>query len=95
MRKSNIGSISTFLRKRLVGSFFFENHGIVPLRITYEELDNDILATVKRIARHVGVRESKVVPIERVSRFERIRDERNTAWARRFRLERQLPEYGR
>ena len=66
--------------------YFFKNR-IVPLCVTYEEIDDDVFGVIKRIATFVGVDPNNVRMPEESSVFERIRDQRNVEWAHRFSLE--------
>jgi LPS sulfotransferase NodH len=70
--------------------FFYEN-SISPMYLTYEDIDNDIMEVLKRIATFVGVDPKNIKMPEESSVFKKIRDHRNAEWAHRFSLE--LPEY--
>lgn len=72
-------------------SYFFENR-IFPLCITYEDVEEDILMVLKRIATFVGVKPEKFSMPEEPSVFKKVRDKRNGEWAHRFALERSLQE---
>lgn len=73
--------------------YFHENH-IVPLSITYEEIEADVLDVIKRIAGYIGVDPAMVTMPKEVSIFKKMRDSRNTEWAQRFTLENTMPEQG-
>ncbi len=64
-------------------AYFDENH-ISSLCLTYEEIDKDIFAVLKRIAAFIGVDPNNVKMPEESSVFEKIRDHRNIEWAHRF-----------
>ncbi|MBN2700262.1 MAG: hypothetical protein JXR29_02285 [Methylothermaceae bacterium] len=67
---------------------FFYRHRIFPLCITYEEVEADVLAVMKRIATFVAVDPDNVRLPAEASVFRKVRDERNLEWSRRFILER-------
>jgi LPS sulfotransferase NodH len=67
--------------------YFYENQ-IFPLCLSYEDIEQDILGTLKRIATYVGVKQEKVTLPEEPSVFKKFSDERNVEWAHRFSLER-------
>lgn len=67
---------------------YFLNSRISPCYVTYEEIDEDIEAVVKRIAHYVGVHPDKVSMPEKPSVFKKVSDSRNMEWACRFMLER-------
>lgn len=69
--------------------YFYDNR-IFPLSITYEEIEEDVLVVMKRIAAFVGVAPGTVKMPEEPSVFEKVRDARNLEWARRFERERDL-----
>jgi LPS sulfotransferase NodH len=71
--------------------YFHENH-IVPLSITYEEIEADVLGVIKRIAGYIDVDPATVTRPKEVSVFKKMRDSRNTEWAQRFTLERSVQE---
>ncbi len=45
---------------------FFSYNGITPLRVTYEEVDDDVLACAGRIRRHLGMEQADILPSVRV-----------------------------
>jgi len=66
---------------------FFAERGITPLKLTYEELDARPLLVLRKIARHLGVRPVGITLRSEGSVFRKLADERNRAWAQRFREE--------
>jgi trehalose 2-sulfotransferase len=66
---------------------YFEENGIHPLRLTYEDIDDDILGVLARIAAFVGVDPNEVKLPDAPSIFGKIRDQRNAEWAQRFSVE--------
>jgi len=68
--------------------YFFYRNRIVPLHITYEEIDEDLMAVLRRIATFVDVDPGNVVLPEGPSAFQKVRDYRNIEWAFRFSMER-------
>jgi LPS sulfotransferase NodH len=66
-------------------NYFLENH-ISPLIITYEDIDNDILEVLTRIASYLEVDIKNIKMPEEASVFKKIRDQRNIEWAQRFSL---------
>lgn len=68
-------------------AFFFECK-IFPLTVTYEDIQEDVLGTMRRIAQYVGVEPKNVQVPTLPSVFRPVSDERNLEWACRFRLER-------
>jgi LPS sulfotransferase NodH len=68
-------------------SYFYENR-IFPLCLSYEDIEQDILGTLERIATFVRVKPKNVALPEEPSVFKKISDERNIEWAHRFSLER-------
>jgi trehalose 2-sulfotransferase len=67
-------------------SYFFENR-VFPLCINYEEIEEDILSVLKRIAAFVKVNPNHVKMPDVPSVFKKISDQRNIEWAHRFVLE--------
>lgn len=67
---------------------YFLEHRIFPLCVSYEDIDEDALGVMRRIASYIGVRPGKVVLPEDASVFKKVSDIRNQKWARRFILER-------
>jgi len=63
--------------------FFFENR-VFPLDLFYEEIEEDILRVMKRIATFVGVIPDNVTMPDKASVFRKVRDHRNIEWAQRF-----------
>ena len=55
---------------------FFAAEGISPLRITYEDIDEDACAVVRRIIAYAGLEEPKKLELE--TDFKKVRTERNT-----------------
>lgn len=68
-------------------AYFMENR-IFPLCVSYEDIDEDVLGVMKRIATYVGVRPDRVALPKESSVFKKVSDTRNLEWARRFILER-------
>jgi LPS sulfotransferase NodH/MoaA/NifB/PqqE/SkfB family radical SAM enzyme len=67
---------------------YFLDNGITPLCISYEEIETDVLNTMKRIASHVSVRAENVSMPKEQSAFTKVSDHRNGEWALRFEFER-------
>ena len=65
--------------------YFYERR-IIPLCVTYEDIDEDLYRVVKRIATFVGVNPHNIKMPEDSSVFKKMRDPRNTEWAHRFAL---------
>ena len=66
---------------------YFAEKNINALAITYEEIEQDILQVMRRIAVHVHVNPDAVMLPETASAFRKISDNRNSEWAARFALE--------
>lgn len=64
-------------------NFFYENR-IFPLHVFYEDIEEDILQLMKRIATFVAVDPNNVHMPEQASVFRKVRDRRNIEWAQRF-----------
>ncbi len=73
--------------------YFYENR-IFPLYITYEDIDEDIQAVLQRIAAYVKVKPENLVVPKR-SLYEKVADNRNAEWARRFAWEHSFQETDR
>lgn len=71
--------------------YFFENR-IFPLCVSYEDINEDVLLVMQRIATFVGVKPENVVVPEVASVFEKVSDARNVEWADRFLQERRLQQ---
>ncbi len=41
---------------------FFAAHGLTPLRITYDEIADDVLGLTSKIRKHCGVPQKKILP---------------------------------
>lgn len=67
--------------------FFFENR-VVPLCISYEEVEEDVLQVMQRIADFVRVNPANVALPANGSVFKKVSDDRNLQWARRFESDR-------
>lgn len=63
--------------------FFYENR-IFPLHVFYEDIEQDVLQLMRRIATFVGVIPENVKMPEEASVFRKVRDQRNIEWAQRF-----------
>lgn len=63
---------------------FFYRHRIFPLCISYEDIEYDVLAVLKRIATYVAVQPQNIVLPDEPSVFKKIGDSRNGEWAWRF-----------
>jgi len=71
---------------------YFDENGINPLSISYEDIVDDLPCVLRRFARHVGVQpKNAVVPAEQ-SIFKKIGDARNYEWACRYQLEKMAKE---
>lgn len=68
-------------------AFFYENN-ITPLCISYEDVEEDVLDVLRRIARFVGIEANELSMPEAPSVFKKIRDQRNIEWAHRYAIER-------
>lgn len=66
---------------------YFHEYAINPLYLYYEDIDNDLLAVLKRIAVHVNVLPKNVFLPTNKSAYTKISDERNADWACRFAIE--------
>ena len=66
---------------------YFYQHRIFPLSLTYEDIENDLLAVLKHIAAFVGVKPERIHLPEEPSAFQKISDSRNQKWARQFVLD--------
>lgn len=71
---------------------FFYEHRIFPLCITYEEVERDVVAVMKRIATFVAVNPDNVSIPDEPSVFRKMRDFRNLEWSRRFLTDRMSAE---
>lgn len=65
-------------------AYFYENR-IFPLCIAYEDIEEDVLGVMKRIAMFVKVNPDMVQLPEMESVFKKVSDQRNVEWAHRFR----------
>lgn len=65
---------------------YFAEHNIFPLSINYEEIEEDVTAVVKRIARYIG-RPRAGDSASSESIFRKIGDRRNIEWAAQFTLD--------
>jgi LPS sulfotransferase NodH len=65
---------------------WFEQVGVEPLRLHYEEITVDLPGSARRVLVHLGVRDAAQVPIE-VPSLRRQADEVSEVWCRRFREE--------
>lgn len=74
---------------------YFSQHAIVPLAISHEEVDADVLGVMKRIAPFVGVDPNNVKLPETASVFTKVSDSRNAEWAERFVTEYRKQHEGR
>lgn len=63
---------------------YFYNQRIFPLCITYEEIEDDILAVLKRIACYIAVDPENISMPPEPSVFSKVGDSRNSEWSRRF-----------
>jgi len=63
---------------------FFARHGIVPLRLCYEEIETDLHRALRRVCRHVGIERPGTVPLPPVA-LQKQRTARNEEFAARFR----------
>ncbi|MDP2901795.1 MAG: Stf0 family sulfotransferase [Methylovulum sp.] len=71
---------------------YFYNKRIFPLCITYEDIEDDILTVLKRIATYVAVNPENIAISAEPSVFKRISDSRNADWSNRFILEHRLTD---
>jgi trehalose 2-sulfotransferase len=69
---------------------YFLEQDIVPLPVTYEEITENILDVLKRMAVFIGIPARKVAMPRATSVFEKIGDAQNIEWAQRFARERRL-----
>ncbi len=69
--------------------YFYENR-IFPLCITYEDIEQDALQVLQRIATFVEVAPHGIAMPEQPSVFEKLGDTRNVEWAYRFAMERRM-----
>lgn len=60
----------------------FARHGVVPLRLSYEELVADLPSAVRAVLRHLGLADDVAVPVPDLGRQA---DAVSRDWARRFR----------
>jgi LPS sulfotransferase NodH len=63
---------------------FFASHGIVPLRLCYEEIETDLRRALRRVCRHVGIERPGTVPLPPVA-LQKQRTARNEEFAAQFR----------
>lgn len=64
---------------------YFYQQRIYPLCLTYEDVETDIVMTLKRIANYLGIDVNSVLlPKEASSIFEKVGDQRNIEWTHRF-----------
>ena len=61
---------------------WFASVGVQPCEVVYEDLNHDPPATAARVLRSLGI-DPPVTPLE--VRFDRLRDEENEQWIRRYR----------
>lgn len=66
---------------------YFATHNIFPLTITYEEIDEDVVAVVHRIARYIG-RPRAASSAKAESIFRKVGERQNIEWACQFVLDR-------
>lgn len=66
-------------------SFFAEN-GIFPLAVSYEDIEHDVLAVVRRIAAYIG-RPHAAASVVPDSIFRKLGERRSLEWATRFKLD--------
>jgi len=66
--------------------YFYENR-IFPLCLSYEDIEDDILRVMKRIAMYVGVDPNHIVMPEELSPFKKIRNAQSAEWSRCFSAE--------
>jgi len=66
--------------------YFYKNR-IFPLCLSYEDIEDDVLVVLKRIADYIGVKPENISIPEEPSAFTKISDHRNAEWSRRFTLE--------
>jgi len=64
-------------------NYFYQNR-IFPLNLFYEEIEQDILRLMKRVATFVAVDPNNVQMPDEASVFRKVRDQRNMEWAERF-----------
>lgn len=57
---------------------------ILPLHISYEEIDNDVASVGKQIAAYLGVKDARIDAMKNDSIFNKIGDSRNTEWTQRY-----------
>lgn len=62
---------------------FFGNE-ILPLRITYEEIEKDVISTGKQIAAYLCVNDKRIDEMKYCSKFNKIGDLRNIQWTQRY-----------
>lgn len=67
---------------------FFDEHGINPLTLTYEDIVDDIECVLRRMAKHVGVARKNARLPEESSVFSKIGDRTSLEWACRYQMER-------
>lgn len=67
---------------------FFYERKITPLCLTYEQIESDVLQSMRRFGQFVGVVPGNISVDEANSAFQRVGDDRNLEWACRYRLER-------
>lgn len=67
---------------------YFDTHRIVPLSISYEDIDNDVKAVVRRIANYLGLPLVDLGLNRLETVFSKLADRQSIEWASRFRLER-------
>lgn len=73
---------------------YFDQQGINPLAISYEDIVDDLACVLRRFARHVGVQPKHAnLPAEQ-SIFKKIGDTRNLEWACRYQLDKFAREAG-
>lgn len=69
---------------------FFLKNRIFPLCITHEDIGDNVLAVMKRIAAFMGMAPRQIEMPDGPSVFEKIGDASNLEWARRFEWERDV-----
>jgi len=67
---------------------FFDQQGIHPLAITYEDIENDVHTVVRRVAAYLGLPTGNLGLGASESIFKKLGDRSSVVWAARFMLER-------
>jgi trehalose 2-sulfotransferase len=63
---------------------FFASHGIMPLRLTYEGIENNLLSSLRRVCRFVGILRPNLIELPEL-KLEKQRTMENEEWAAHFR----------